>query len=818
MTSIRALVLTSAVLPLAAALVAGQAAAPPADGGSPGGATSWRYYRVGNTGIQGDYNEALWIGPDGDPYIGGYDPIFEEGGFSKFVQAENRWINYSNVDYPVIGHPSVLGSARVNDIVALPSGRLWMATWTGALSFDPSLGAPSLTNYGAANSPLVGQTTDLDLAPDGTLWFVSGGLVRHDPATSSWTSWSGGQLYLAAQPKAGGGYFVWSADSYFGYVFRYDSATGLWTNWLPQAKGEVAGMPGKDCVDDAGNFWAFRMAATPGGWETLDYLRPDGTWVSPPPPYPSVSFDTWAFKAYGNGRALLVDGNGGVWRFDGSAWSGLGQWKAGAYTYAVDVDAAGNVWAAGVGGAAKRSAATGQWQRYRITNTGNFDDFNRDLTIDAAQGHVYAGANAGPGVGGMARFDGARWMGWNQLTYGLGHDWPFPNDSCHALAVRPSIGRVAVSPLTWLYGIHEWTGSQFQPLLPTGGAARMCEDSLGRLWALGEYYDLKYLDAGGWHPVPIVAWGAGIRPDPTLPGAVWAWTGYQFLRTDGASTFARDIGSFPELTTQSDQFSGLATEAGGVAWVGCTVHLGIGGTGGGLIRIDAETGEYEMLRYDQGWPFPGQFVTPWATTPDGRLWMSYDSNYPSTARGLCWWDGTQVRAFPAPPDGGPQWGGLPHAQIEDLEVRGVPGGYELWMSCVSRGLAVLTVKGTLPAWTDLGSGLPGIAGVPALAGEGTLVAGSPGSLTLTSAKPSSPGLLFVSLASVPTPFKGGVLLAFPPALTLLLGTSAAGSLSLPFTWPPGVPAGTTAHFQLAVQDAAAPFGTALSNGLKAVTP
>src|SRR5687767_10256308 len=66
---------------------------------------SWRYYRVGNTGIQGDYPEALWVGPDGDPYIGGYDPFFEEGGFAKFVQNENRWVNFSNVDYPVIGHP-----------------------------------------------------------------------------------------------------------------------------------------------------------------------------------------------------------------------------------------------------------------------------------------------------------------------------------------------------------------------------------------------------------------------------------------------------------------------------------------------------------------------------------------------------------------------------------------------------------------------------------------------------------------------------------------------------------------------------------------
>jgi hypothetical protein len=47
------------------------------------------------------------------------------------------------------------------------------------------------------------------------------------------------------------------------------------------------------------------------------------------------------------------------------------------------------------------------------------------------------------------------------------------------------------------------------------------------------------------------------------------------------------------------------------------------------------------------------------------------------------------------PSGSPQWGGLPHTQVKDVEVRLVPGGYELWMSCLSRGLAVLSV--TYPA-------------------------------------------------------------------------------------------------------------------------
>ena len=108
---------------LAAALIAAWsgASAVPALAGPPV-SYSWRYYRPGNTGIQGDYIDAMWVGPDGDPYFGGYDPFFEEGGLAKFIQGENRWVNYSNVDYPVIGHPDEQGCVRARDIVADATG------------------------------------------------------------------------------------------------------------------------------------------------------------------------------------------------------------------------------------------------------------------------------------------------------------------------------------------------------------------------------------------------------------------------------------------------------------------------------------------------------------------------------------------------------------------------------------------------------------------------------------------------------------------------------------------------------------------------
>jgi hypothetical protein len=123
-----------------------------------------------------------------------------------------------------------------------------------------------------------------------------------------------------------------------------------------------------------------------------------------------------------------------------------------------------------------------------------------------------------------------------------------------------------------------------------------------------------------------------------------------------------------------------------------------------------------------------------------------------------------------------------------------------------------------PVFSQVGAGLAGINGVPHLAGTGTLAAGSAGSLSLTSARPSSAAVLFMSLASAPAPFKGGTLIPVPSLLTVSLFTNGSGGIVLPFVWPAGMPSETSIYFQYAIQDAAAVQGVALSNGLKGVTP
>jgi len=167
--------------------------------------------------------------------------------------------------------------------------------------------------------------------------------------------------------------------------------------------------------------WALRYNGTATIY-SLDYRTPAGNWITPVQPISSNENDIWAFKAYEDGKALLIDGNSNVFQFNGTSWLNLGIWRDGGFSYGLDIDAYGNVWASGIGGAAKRNVKTGVWQRYRITNSSQIDYWVEDISIDD-QGNVWMTGNGGPGVGGFQSLmvlDGQvlimRTMAWDILS------------------------------------------------------------------------------------------------------------------------------------------------------------------------------------------------------------------------------------------------------------------------------------------------------------------------------------------------------------------------------------------------------------------
>jgi len=69
--------------------------------------------------------------------------------------------------------------------------------------------------------------------------------------------------------------------------------------------------------------------------------------------------------------------------------------------------------------------------------------------------------NAGTGIGGFQKFDGTRWTGFNEFTYGLGYPFPYQADNTQAICYRPSNGDVVFNPT--FNGIHAWDGMDFYP-------------------------------------------------------------------------------------------------------------------------------------------------------------------------------------------------------------------------------------------------------------------------------------------------------------------------------------------------------------------
>lgn len=120
---------------------------------------------------------------------------------------------------------------------------------------------------------------------------------------------------------------------------------------------------------------------------------------------------------------------------------------------------------------------------------------------------------------------------------------------------------------------------------------------------------------------------------------------------------------------------------------------------------------------------------------------------------------------------------------------------------------------TCGSFSDLGMGTPGGFGfTPLLAGQGSLCAGDPVTLTLSMANKSSNAYLVIGFTLANTPFKGGVLV--PSTELVIYGIQTRkGIVVLDGTWPPGVT--IPIYFQYWVQDSNGPAGYSASNGLVA---
>ncbi len=137
---------------------------------------------------------------------------------------------------------------------------------------------------------------------------------------------------------------------------------------------------------------------------------------------------------------------------------------------------------------------------------------------------------------------------------------------------------------------------------------------------------------------------------------------------------------------------------------------------------------------------------------------------------------------------------------------------------VSRAFLLEPTSETSGAFTELGYGVAGIAGIPQLAGAGNLTPNSPVLLDLAFTAPHTPALLLVSTTSIPTPFLGGTLIAVPFTATLTASADAQGRILLDTRWGASLPPGSELYFQYLMLDAAAPDLISQSTALRAQIP
>lgn len=406
-------------------------------------------------------------------------------------------------------------------------------------------------------------------------------------------------------------------------------------------------------------------------------------------------------------------------------------------------------------------------------------------------------------------------------------------------------------------GVARWDGQDWQPL----GSGIADGSVVGVIDDLVEYDDRLivggyFFSAGGVPARSIAAWDGDTGTWSALGSGI---TGGEIPRVHALAVFDGDL-----IAAGDFDFAGGVPAFNIARWDGSQWHAMGAGVGvafsmaefQGSLYVSVFTGSEGMQRWDgSAWhAVPGGFNNFSMTVWDGKLIsgfldpMAYDGNTWAMLPGWSWDpNGAAVGNFEyvvfeddlivcgqfENAAGIPEADGLVRfdgtswqAMATDTATPG-PTTSSAWVhegELITNG-GVIHSDGSISiwrrfgwAWSDIGSGLAGESGIPALAGTGTLAAGCAGTLSLTSAKPSSPALLFVALSSAPMPFKGGVLVANPFLLAVPLITDGSGALALNYTWPAGVPGGTSLYLQYAVKDLAALQGVSLSNALEGVTP
>lgn len=154
----------------------------------------------------------------------------------------------------------------------------------------------------------------------------------------------------------------------------------------------------------------------------------------------------------------------------------------------------------------------------------------------------------------------------------------------------------------------------------------------------------------------------------------------------------------------------------------------------------------------------------------------------------------------------------------ECQLRVTPDGAKVaaaWMD--ADGISKEARFGWSSPWQNLGAALAGSFGEPELLGVGPMLPGSALTLTVGPVQPFAPIDLLYATEITPVAFKGGVIVAFPLLGEWLVFADDQGVFEQNLTWWAGAPVGLGLTLQGITPDLGAPFGIAITNGLRATT-
>ena len=497
------------------------------------------------------------------------------------------------VRYPFNGEPGhSLAGGIVTAITQDGTGALWIATDRGLNRYDPA--TQRFDHYqhrdGDPGTLAHAEIATMLLDSDGRLWIgtAGGGLDRFDPDGERFTHYQaaasdpyslGSDFVTAIYQDSGGALWIGTADA---GLDRFDPSTGRFAHYRHDP--DDAASLGSNSVtaiqqDAFGQLW---IGTENQGLSRYDPETGAFTRVQHDPREPSSLGDNWVASLYVDRAGLLWVGTlGAGLSYLGCPGASFTQYRADPYTpnslsdnfvWAIHEDQKGSLWIGTYGeGLDSYDRHTGEWQHYRH-RSGDPDSLSHDVVRAIVQDHK-----------------GAIWIG----TEGGGLD-----------RLDPQTGRFT----------HYRHDPSNPKSLSSNAILKLYVDFTGTLW-IGSRDGLNRLDGleGTFSRFSV---GNNIvrAIHRDRQGRLWigAETGlYRLdLETGDLAVFQEGPAETGGLGTSS--ILSITEDVRGILWLGTF--------GGGLNRLDPQTGQVAHYREAEG--LPSNIVYGVLEDERGHLWMS----------------------------------------------------------------------------------------------------------------------------------------------------------------------------------------------------